>query len=77
VLDGDSAAPSKKEAHPSIFGPCLYVCIRIPFRTEVGLNQATLCLMGTQLPPEERAQPHPIFSQYLLWRKGWMDQDGT
>ena len=41
--------------------------------------QATLCSMGTHLPPEKRAQhpPHPIFVPCLLWRNSWMDQDGT
>jgi len=36
--------------------------------------------MGTQLPPEERAQPrlpHPVFGPCLLWPNGWMDQDAS
>ena len=36
---------------------------------------ATLCKMGTQLPPKKEAEP-PIFGPYLLWPNGWMDQDG-
>ena len=40
--------------------------------------QATLCSMGTQLPPEQRAHPlPPSFWPCLLWLNGWMDEDAT
>jgi len=35
---------------------------------------ATLCLMGTQLPLPEGAQP-PIFGPCPLWPNGWLDQN--
>ena len=45
---------------------------------EVGLGQATLCSMGTQLPQEQRAHHlHPVFGPCLLWQNGWMDKDAT
>jgi len=33
--------------------------------------------MGTQIPPEKRPQPHPIFGPCLLWPNGSMDEDVT
>jgi len=36
-----------------------------------------LCSMGILLPPEKKAQPHPIFGPCLLWPNGWMGQDAT
>jgi len=44
----------------------------MPLGTEVGLAQATLCSMGTQLPPEKKAQlqflAHVCCSQMVA---GW------
>ena len=40
--------------------------------------QATLCFMGTKLPPEKKAHPPPPnFGPCLLWPNGWMDEDAT
>jgi len=48
----------------------------MPLGRKVELEQATLCYVGTQLPPKQ-AQP-PLFSvPCLLWPNGWMDQDAT
>ena len=36
------------------------------------MAQATLCLIGTQLPPEKGHTLHPIFGHCLLWpMAGW------
>jgi len=44
----------------------------------VGSAQATLCSMGTKLPPEKIAHsPHPIFGPCLLWPNSWMDEHAT
>ena len=34
--------------------------IKMPLATEVGLGQATLCYMKTQLPPKRAQQPTPL-----------------
>jgi len=47
----------------------------MPLGMEVSSAQATLCLMGSQLPLKG-AQP-PVFGSYLLWPNGWMDEDAT
>jgi len=39
--------------------------------------QATLCEMGTQLPPQKRGRAPQMFGPYLLWPNGWMDQGAT
>jgi len=53
----------------------------MPLGMEIGLGlsaQATLCSMGTQLPPEKgHTHPHPICGPCVLWPNGWMNQDAT
>jgi len=42
------------------------------------LVQATLCYMGTQLPPKKGGTDlSPIIGPCLLWPNGWMHQDTT
>jgi len=49
----------------------------MPLGMEVGVGQATLCSLETQLPPEKR-HTHPTrFGPCLLWPNGRMDQDAT
>ena len=38
---------------------------------------ATLCYMGTALPPPQKGSGSPIFGPCLLWQNSWMDQNGT
>ena len=60
--------------------------------TELGRAQATLTMMGTQLPPPQKGHivsggdlaflqkghsPHSIFGPCLLWPNGWIDQDAV
>jgi len=44
--------------------------INMPVRTEVGLDPSDGVRWGPSSPP-------PIFSPYLVWPNGWMDQDAT
>jgi len=79
VLDGDThSSPSQKGAEPppqfwpySIVAKRLYGS-RCHLVRRLALAQATLCLMGSQLPPKG-AQP-PVFGSCLLWLNGWMDE---
>jgi len=51
--------------------------IKMPLGMEVGLGPGDFVLEGDRAPPcQKRAEP-PIFDPCLLWRNGWMDQDGT
>ena len=43
--------------------------IKMPLDMEVGNDQATLCYMGSQLPPQNGAEP-PILGRCLLWPNG-------
>jgi len=44
----------------------------MPLGMEVGLGPATMCSMGTQLPPEKgHTHSHPIFGPCQLWPNGW------
>jgi len=51
----------------------------MPLGTEVGLGPDDIVLDGYPAhPPKKVAEPpSPIFGSCLLWRNGWMDQDGT
>ena len=81
ALDGDRAPLPQKKAEPPTFGPCLLWPRRLD-RSRCRLAwrqvsaQATLCSMGTHLSLPQRGTA-PIFSPYLLWSNGWMDQDTT
>jgi len=83
VLDGDPAAPSPKGAqHPPHFAVHVHCgqtagWIRIPLGMglEVGLGPGHIVLHGDPTPPKG-AKP-PLLGPYLLWRKGWMDQDAS
>ena len=51
--------------------------IKIVLGTEVGFSPGDFVLDGDPAPlPKKGAQPS-IFSPYLLWPNGWMDQDAT
>jgi len=81
VLDGDSVLPYPQKGHsPSpIFSPCLLWPNSWMDQDATwyrGRHQATLCYMGTQLPPN-RGTISPIFGPCLLWPNGWIDQDAT
>ena len=66
--------PSPKGAQPPNFRPLSVVAKRLD-RLRC---HATLCLMGTQLPPEKgHTRLHPIFGPCLLWPNGLMDEDAT
>jgi len=49
--------------------------IKMKLCTQVGLGPCHIMLDGDPGPPQ-RCTP-PIFSPYLLWPNGWMDQDAT
>jgi len=65
--------------------------IRIPLRTEVGLDPGNIVLDGDPAPPWKGTQQPPTFVVYrrrhlcvhinhgpcLLWPNGWMDEDTT
>jgi len=82
VLDGDAAPPLK--GHTPNFRPFSVVAKRLHDGLRCHLvwrytsAQATLCSVGTQLPPEKRhPHPHPIFGPCLLWPKGWIDEHAS
>ena len=75
VLDGDPALPPLKGHSPQFSANvrCGHMdgWTKMPLGMEVGSAQATLCSMGTQLPPDERAYPpNPIFGPCLWWPNG-------
>ena len=79
LLDGDPAPPLLKGHSPQFSAKVR--CGQKAGWTNMSLGveasaQATLCSMGTQLPPEKMAHP-PIFGPCLLWPNGWMDEDAT
>ena len=63
VLDGDPASRPLKGNSPQFSAnvPCGQTTgwTEMALGMEVGLGPATLCSMGTQLPPEQRAHPLP------------------
>jgi len=74
VLDGDPASPPLKGHSPPNFRPMSVVAKRLDglrwhLAWRYASAQATLCSMGTQLPP--------VFGPCLLWPNGWMDEDAT
>jgi len=71
VLDGDPAPPRLKKGAQLLPNFSAHACygqtaglIKMPLGTEVGLVQATLCWMGTQLPPQRGTAP-PQFSAHV------------
>ena len=73
MLDGDPDPP-KRDTAPN-FRPMFVMAkrldgsIKTPLSTKVGLGgsaQATMCWMGTQLPPKKAAQQSPLFGPCLL-----------
>jgi len=73
VLDGDPSPPPRCTARPKKFGPCLFWpngwMDQNATWYESRPRQATLCYVGTQLPPPKRAHP-PLFGPCLLWPNG-------
>ena len=73
VLDGDPAHPAQKgHSSPNLWPMSVKTKWLGGSRCHLACRQAsvqaTLCYIGTQLPPK-RPQP-PIFGQCLLWRNG-------
>jgi len=62
VLDGDPAAPAKKEGQPPIFSPC--PCdqparwTKMSLGREVGLGSGDIALDGTELPRKRDTAPN-------------------
>jgi len=82
VLDGDPAPLPKKGTEPPNFRPISIVAKwldgpRCHLLQRQASAQATLSLMGTQLPKKKGTAPHPIFGPCLLWLNGSMDEDAT
>jgi len=50
---------------------------KMPLDMEVGLGPGDFAFDGDPAPPENRAQPPPIFGPCLLWLNRWMDQGAT
>ena len=53
--------------------------IQMKLGMQVGLGPGHIVLDGDPAPPPPKghSSPHPIFGPYLLWPKGYMDQDAT
>jgi len=87
VLDGEPVPLPKKGAEQGgrapNFRPIFIVAKRLDAsRCQLvwrwASAQATLCSMGTQVPPEQSAHPlSPSFWPMFLWPNGWMDEDAT
>jgi len=87
VLDGDpvlapkrGGAPSKNSAH--VYCSQTARWIKVPRDMKVGLSPGDFVLDGDPAPlpkqgTEAGVEPLPIFGPCLLWRNGWMDQDGN
>jgi len=81
VSDGDPAPPLPKEVEPPIFGPYLlwpncWMDLHprptfLPLDREVASAQATLCYLGTQLPPP-KGDRAPNFRPMSIVAK-WLD----
>jgi len=72
VLDGDPAPLPRKRAKPPNFRPMSIVAKRLSgsrwhLAWRWALVQATLCWVGTQLPPQKRRRSPQIFGPFLLW----------
>ena len=83
VLDGDPDPAKGGHSTPHQFWHmyCSQTAawIKMPLDTEVGLGLDDIVLDGDPAPPPQGGSPPPflIFGPCLLWRNGWMDQDGT
>jgi len=51
--------------------------IKMPFGTEVGMGPGDIVLDGDPAPPKKGQSTLSLFSPYLWWPNGWMDQDAT
>jgi len=78
VLDGDPAPLPKKGTEPPIFGP-FWLSLNGWMHQDATWyggrpRHRRLCLMGTQLPPEQRAHPLPpsLWPAYCGQTAGWM-----
>ena len=86
-LDGEPAPSQKgggnRRQSPSQFSAHDYCCrtagwIKMALGTQVGLGPGHIVQDGDPPPlPPKRGQSPLIFSPFLLWPNGWMDQDGT
>ena len=90
MLDGVPAPLSTKGVEPPPqFSAHFYCgqtagCIKMPLGMEVVLSPGDFGLDGDPSCPSKReaeaeagGRAPPIFSPWLLWPDGWMDQDGT
>ena len=83
VLHGAALLPPKGHSAFPQFSANVYcgqtaAWIKMPLGTEVGLGPDDIVLDADQAPPPQKGGRalFPIFGPCLLWRNGWMDQDG-
>jgi len=81
VLHGDPA-PSPKWGLSPQFSAHVYCdqaagWIKMVLDMDVGLGPGHIVLDGGPAPPSRKGAEPPIFGPFLLWPKGWMDQDAT
>ena len=76
-----SSSPAPKGAQPpfSVHVRCGQTAgwIKIPLGAEVGLSRGDFVLDGDPAPLPKKGVEPPIFSPFLLWPNGWMNQDAT
>ena len=85
VLDGDTAPLPQKGGRAPQFSAHLYCgqtagCIKMPLGMELKLSQGDFVLDGNPAPyPQRGGAPRPstVFSPFLLWPNGCMDQNAT
>ena len=84
VLDGDPVALPQKGGGSPKFSAHVYCdqtagWMKLVLGMEVSLSPADFVLDGDPVPSPKRGRSPPpqIFGPFLLWPKGWMDQDGT
>jgi len=83
VVDGDPALLPQRGETPPHFSAHFYCgqrarCITMPLSMKVGLSPGDIVFNGDPAPPQKGGvAPSPIFGLCLLWRNGWMYQDGT
>ena len=80
---GPSPLPTKGVEPPPQFSAHVYCgqaagWIKMPLGMKVGLRAGDFVLDGGPAPSQKGGGARgPIFRPCLLWRNGWMDQDGT
>jgi len=87
VLDGDPAVPPQKGNRAPNFRSMSIITyqtagwIKMPLGVEVGLGPDHIVLDADPAdpapPPPNGYSPPLIFSPYLLWPNGFIDQDAT